>query len=298
MTVCVAAVCEERKAIVIPADKMIGMGFIEAEPDIEKIQRIHKDWWAMFSGDDISPVFDILSRASTRLAPTPGPLALDVVIEAVTRAFQETRLITAENLYLRSRGWTFQEFRTLGSKNLPESTYREIDFNIQDFTLPVTLLVAGFEKNGAACIFSVSNPGSADRHDVPGFHAIGSGNYGALHMMFIRELSHRTPLARAIYYTFEAKYHGELASGVGVKTDMYILRSGQEAKKLEEKSEDKLVKMCERLEPKQLGKKDLESLKGLPEVQIETPIVSVRSDTMTIATGTQEAAGTAITEAR
>ena len=165
------------------------------------------------------------------------------------------------------------EFKTNGNRSMPDSIYRDIDFSLQQYELPVTLLVAGFEIAGAGCMFSVTSPGVANRHDVPGFYAIGSGNYGALHMMFIRELGPKVPLAKAIYYTFEAKYHGELASGVGVKTDMYVLRAGQEARKVKEESEDRLVTICKQLEPKELTKKHLSILENLPEIQIETPIV-------------------------
>src|SRR2546425_11768440 len=60
MTVCVGAICENGKALVLAADKMIGMGFVEGEPDISKLRKLHKDWWVLFAGDDITPVFDII----------------------------------------------------------------------------------------------------------------------------------------------------------------------------------------------------------------------------------------------
>ncbi|MGD0840746.1 MAG: hypothetical protein ABSA32_06270 [Candidatus Acidiferrales bacterium] len=41
MTVCVAVLCDEGRAIVLASDKMVGKGYIEAEPDIAKLQMIH-----------------------------------------------------------------------------------------------------------------------------------------------------------------------------------------------------------------------------------------------------------------
>jgi hypothetical protein len=32
---------------------MIGIGFIESEPDINKLLQLNKSWWVLFAGDDI-----------------------------------------------------------------------------------------------------------------------------------------------------------------------------------------------------------------------------------------------------
>ena len=60
MTLCIAALCEDRKTLILVADRMVGTGFIEAELSIEKIKSIHPNWWAMVAATDITPVFDIL----------------------------------------------------------------------------------------------------------------------------------------------------------------------------------------------------------------------------------------------
>ena len=63
MTTCIAAVCDWGSAIVLIADKMIGMGYVESELEVTKMREIHKNWWMLFAGDDISPVFDIVDYA-------------------------------------------------------------------------------------------------------------------------------------------------------------------------------------------------------------------------------------------
>lgn len=52
MTFCVAMLCDKSKALILAADKMIGIGWIETEPDITKILDLHKNWKVMFAGDD------------------------------------------------------------------------------------------------------------------------------------------------------------------------------------------------------------------------------------------------------
>jgi hypothetical protein len=42
MTCCVAALCDQSKSIILVADKMVGMGMIEGEPDIRKVLFLQK----------------------------------------------------------------------------------------------------------------------------------------------------------------------------------------------------------------------------------------------------------------
>jgi hypothetical protein len=91
MTVCVATICDNGKSIILVADKMIGIGFIESEPDINKLLQLHKDWWVLFAGNDISPVFDVIAYArriikerQTKAAlPSDGSIPLQTVMDAV-----------------------------------------------------------------------------------------------------------------------------------------------------------------------------------------------------------------------
>jgi hypothetical protein len=60
MTTCVAAITDDGEALLLIADKMIGVGWVESELEITKMRELHKDWWVLFAGDDITPVFDIV----------------------------------------------------------------------------------------------------------------------------------------------------------------------------------------------------------------------------------------------
>jgi len=47
-------------------------------------------------------------------------------------------------------------------------------------------------------------------------------------MLYYRGLSPRTRVREAVYYSLEAKYFAEQASGVGASTDLFIARPGQD----------------------------------------------------------------------
>src|SRR5215472_2218978 len=53
---CVAMLCDKSRALILAADKMLGIGYIETEPEITKILDLHKNWKVLFAGDDITPV--------------------------------------------------------------------------------------------------------------------------------------------------------------------------------------------------------------------------------------------------
>jgi 20S proteasome alpha/beta subunit len=274
MTCCVAALCDDRKAIVLAADKMIGFGMIESEPSISKIFKIHKDWRVLIAGNDIAPAFDILDLAKRQLAGKNG-LTVDAATKSVYGSYIQKREELAEAQFLTPLGWTMKTFNSSESSSvIPDASRVALANRIQSFYLPVSLLVAGFDGEGHGHIFSLDdydNRGAPRRWDIPGYHSIGSGGQGATYMMAWREVSPKMPIREALYYVSEGKYFGEHASGVGTRTDLYVVRSGKRSIRILEKTVDeKLMKLCTQLEPRQIGKKGIKVLNSIHGSRIDT----------------------------
>ncbi|MGA3093685.1 MAG: hypothetical protein ABSD75_34315 [Terriglobales bacterium] len=269
MTTCVAAVCAEGNAIILVADKMIGVGYIESELEITKMRPLHKDWWMLFAGDDIGPVFDIVDLVKNKLKQD-SQVSIGDVQEAVRNAFAEKRLAMASTLYLTPIGWDIERFNNEGNQLLPN--FEEIQTKIDNYELSIELLIAGFD-NGKGCVFTLvgygKGRGLTDRFDIPGFAAIGSGSTVAVYMMYYRDLSAKTSIREAVYYALEAKYSGEQAGGVGASTDLFIATPGKELVQLndEETIEEKLIPICYALSPNLMRKRDREVLNSLPELK-------------------------------
>jgi len=253
---------------------MVGIGYITSEPDITKLLDLHKSWWVLFAGDPISSVFNIVEYAKKSLAKKKGvsadqPITLELAEEVIQEAFHRKRLENAEALYLKPIGWDIDSFNLHGNSRLPN--FGQIQQRLDDYTLPIELLVAGFSE-GKGHIFSLCGYGESrgipTRHDVPGFYAIGSGSMGAVYMMYYRDLSSKMTTREAAYYAFEAKYFGEQASDVGERTDMYVATANGKWILLEEENfvEGKLVPICKRLQPKWLGKKDRSVLNSVRQL--------------------------------
>ncbi len=150
MTCCVAAICDAGKTLVMIADRMIGIGIIQSEPDITKLRAVYKDCWVLFSGDDISPVFDIIDLAKehirTQQADLERRVPLALAMEAVQEGYQKKRMQEAESLYLRPIGWDLGTFNATGTA-LPD--FQEIKQRIESYAIPIDLIVAGFAEEEA-----------------------------------------------------------------------------------------------------------------------------------------------------
>ncbi|SRR6266851_5116389 len=277
MTVCVAALCDKGKGLVLASDKMIGIDTIESELDIEKTFQVHPHWRVMFAGNDISPIPELLRRTKARL-PEEEAVSLERIVNEVVASYREKRLSDAEARYLAPLSLTFSTFVNEGERYrgiFGRDNYVRLLTSIQEYELEISLLVAGFDEKGNARLFSIDSDegrGTPQYHDeIPGFHAIGSGGTAANHMMYYRALSAKLPARLVALLAYEAKYFGEGGPGVGTRTDLYIWTSGKEPERLDEIFiEDVLVeKFMRKLEPQEIKRRHLESLnqaKGFGDV--------------------------------
>ena len=277
MTVCVATICDNGKTIILVSDRMIGPGFIESEPNINKVIKLHDQWWLLFAGDDISPVFDIVDYAKGEIKKkhtkaqlaADSPASLQTVMDAVKESYERKRMEQAESLYLKPIGWDVASFN--GSAGGPNCLrdFGEIKARIADYVLNIELLVAGFSE-GTAYVFSLIGREGAivNRHDLPVFFSIGSGGTGAIFMMYYRDLSYKTIAREAIYYAMEAKLFGEQASGVGEDTDLYIATAdGKFISCGEQTTEIDLIKVWDKLRPRWIGKESRTILNSITELK-------------------------------
>jgi 20S proteasome alpha/beta subunit len=273
MTVCVAMLCDKSNALVLVADKMVGVGYIETEPDIKKLIELHKDWSVMFAGDDITPVSNVVDRVKAGLASEQS-LNVQDVISSMQASYEKERDDEADDLYLSPRKWTREQFRTEGKQLLPETLYADIEEKLARHELEIELLVAGFDKSGVGHIFCLDSKvkrGIPQRCDMLGFCAVGGGSVGATYMMYYRKCSPQMKIREALYYAIEAKYFGEYAGNVGMKTDAWILQYGKDAIPLDDETtiEKKFMEgLCEQLSPRELKqKRHIDVLNSLPELR-------------------------------
>jgi hypothetical protein len=88
-------------------------------------------------------------------------------------------------------------------------------------------------------------------------------------MMSVRGLSYEMKCREAPYYAFEAKWFSEQSPGVGIKTDVYVMRAGHDAIKLDLDTsiEKKLVEVCNQMNIRDLDKKHEGAIKILNGIE-------------------------------
>lgn len=223
VTVCVAvqAVFGE---IVTVTDRMltIGQGEFTAEGAANKSINLGKSWLALVAGRDVTSAPGLLRRIRRALEASPSE-TVDFVRSSLEEAYQAERRAVAAAEVLSPYGLTLEQFLENGQAQFGEAGAAVIRQRLEQRDLGCQLLVCGHDPHEPdperSChILSVNDPGVVADYDIPGYWAIGSGEYQALSALAHRHRFYRHLLPNAIYFACEAKFAAESALGVGRET--------------------------------------------------------------------------------
>lgn len=272
MTTCIAAICGNNSAIILCADKALGLGHVQNVIGV-KILSIHKSWRLMFAGGDTQPVFDIVDRTKELLRDRKG-IAIAApttqqVKEAVTEAWRAELNFRVEKKILgRREGWTLKRLFDEGKNHFLESDLNRMIDKIEREQFDLEIIVAGFDSSGSPAVMSASGHSDGILNRDIGYSAIGNGAPNALTFLSWRETKPSTPLRGALAQVIEAKYWGEFADGNSEETDVFIMRSGREDITLSEDSVENILfeKIAIANTPRLIKRAQLELLNDLPEL--------------------------------
>jgi hypothetical protein len=270
VTCCVACLCDRRKAIILATDTMVEFGgFTFSEADIGKALELPYGWWALLAGN-LSAAERIVERL--RISMGKGLLSLEDACKTLEECYQAERLAQAEALYLSPIGWTAKRFSKAGPKRMGEQAFYQLFAQMSAYQIPggAEIILAGFDDQGIGQLVTigVGDVPFAQIDNMPGFTAIGSGRVGSTWWLAFRDMSYQRPLREALCYAIEAKYHGELAPGVGCVTELRILRHGEEPITLSDDRIDSIIDaVVDRIGPHELKHPRLfEVLNSIPEL--------------------------------
>ena len=221
MTVCIAAVCGNKQAVVVASDRMITASYppVEFEHDVPKLEKVGNSCVALTVGDALAHV-DLFRTARQTLAGLDTP-TIQQIAEVLRTLYSTERLKVVEQRILGLRGWKLAEFYTELPKTVPPDIFMMVDHSIATYDYGVELLVAGVDTEGH--IHSVRNPGHTDCFDALGYNAIGSGALHALSTFIANNCCASMGVNQGVYLVFEAKRAAEVAPGVGKHMDMAII---------------------------------------------------------------------------
>ena len=156
MTVCIAAICEERKSLVLAADQMATMSHVVREQEgSHKILEISDKIYMLTAGDAIAAktvfteVFEQVDKIKT----------VEDAVELAKQAYINVHLTRAQSLVLVPRGLNFDNYNA-SQRNLDPNIVSLIDQSLAQFRLDVLLIIAGINPDGEAKVYEVDPPGN------------------------------------------------------------------------------------------------------------------------------------------
>jgi 20S proteasome alpha/beta subunit len=230
MTVCIGAICEQGKAVVVAADKMVTFGApmnLQSEPpDLKKIIALTDRVLLLFSGGT-GDGEEIVNGTLPKIAAAPKqPVAQ--IAGAVKESYVTHKQRRAEeNILIPLLGATFTQFQTLVAQSAASQLLQQVLGLISQHNLQTDVLVAGVDDSGAS-VFAITHPGQLFPVATTGFAAIGSGGLHAGIRMSLGQHTKSASLTDTIYNVYEAKRAAEVAPGVGKNfTDLALIHDGR-----------------------------------------------------------------------
>ena len=231
MTVCIAAICDGGKSIVMAMDRMISTGYVSADVALKGV-KVHRFWLGMYAGNNITRIDSIIDSVAVSLQsrdapPTPGVAQVEDIFTASVQ--HETRSEAVAKI-LGVYGHTMETFLTKGREQFGDTVFADMKREIDDVTVDCQFLVAGFSPRTQpvdmeARLFAVIPPGTADSYTPVGFWSIGSGAHSALSSLMFHGHQASTPHGLGLYHVCEAKFMAESAMGVGKTTVVAVFKN-------------------------------------------------------------------------
>ena len=220
MTICIAELCEEKKKIVVAADRMVTVGtFIEFEHDVIKFVELSNNCVIMTAGS-ATIQNDIIECAKVEIDQSSKPI-FNQIVEKVKGEYMNFRRNRAEELHLKPKGLNFTTFYQNQSVLQPELVYRIVDL-IDKTNLGVEFITCGFDDKGGHIQY-ITDPGISESFDSVGFCAIGTGNVNAVSVFTAYNYAPSFSLSKSLYLVYSAKKEAERSPGVGNETDIAII---------------------------------------------------------------------------
>lgn len=270
MTVCIGAICDDGKAIVVAADRMMTYGppmSLQVEMAVKKIVPVSDSCVILFSGA-VPDGEEVINR--TKIKMTGHHLTVSEIANFAAASYQEVKNARVESTILKPMlGVGFPGFATIIGQSASSQILQQIVGMVMQHNLQLELLVAGVD-DAQAHLFAVVNPGHSLGFDTVGCSAIGSGGLHANVRLALGKQGAAVSTAETIYNVYEAKAAAESAPGVGKLTDIAIVTKGK-VKFLDENALTELSGL-RHVAPK-LGKDTIAKLTKLCKDQADEPSV-------------------------
>lgn len=225
MTVCVAAICEDRY-VVGASDRLLTTGDIQFAPPQTKVFQLTDSVAAMIAGDTVL-CHELLMVVWNTIRDKPSEaVTVRECAEAFLEGYQQAFLRQASRTILAPLGLDHDGFLAR-QKEMEPNLVNQIAGELWRFEISpegAQAIFAGVDAAGPH-LYKVDRS-CLDCYDSVGFAAIGTGDrHAQSQLMFAQHMS-KMPLARTLLQVYWAKKRAEVAPGVGEQTDMFVVGPG------------------------------------------------------------------------
>jgi len=222
LTICIAAICDNSKAIVAASDRMMTANYpaIEFEHNTPKIDKISENCVALTAGNALAHI-ELIRTTQSIIKKIKKPPIADIK-EKIKDAYAKQRTKRATEFFLKPRGIDSTNEFWQNSRTLPLDIVGMIDKQMTTLKLGLELIITGVDDE--AHIYGIRNPGLSECYDTLGYYAIGSGETHVLSFLILNEYTPDLNIEEAKKLVFEAKKLAQVAPGVGKNTDMVIIK--------------------------------------------------------------------------
>ena len=231
MTQLIAALCNNGNELVVISDRMVSSEDDSLTFEHEtKIDRLSDCVCAMSAGTIHEPeiVNDTCKEISDRNT-------IQQVAEILAQNYRKARRKHIEIVILSKYGLSsFDDFYDK-QKLMQESTSKHIIDQLSDYDdFDLDLLVAGIDMDSGGHIYRIIDPGIPRSYDTLGFCCVGSGEDHADTVFAIYHYRKSLSKEKVLQIAHMAKKRAEMAGGVGISTDAWIIGNLGIARVMEE----------------------------------------------------------------
>ena len=229
MTVGIGAICEDGKAAVVAADKMVTFGapmsLTTEPPSLKKIIQLTDKTLLVFSGSTAEGE-EIVTGAIPKISVDPKQPVSNIAGAVRDSYAKHRQKRVEENILKPLLGADFPQFQSMLTQTQTSQLLQQVLSLVSQHNLQTELLVAGMDDSGAH-LFTIIHPGQLFPLATMGFGAIGSGGVHAGVRMSLGQHTKSASLTETLYSVYEAKRASEVAPGVGKLTDLALIQDGK-----------------------------------------------------------------------
>lgn len=225
MTVCVAALAENGKKIVLGADNMLTIGigtsikYQKEDKDHKKIIKLNNNTYALFAGA-LHVMAPLLVYAKENIKDNNSP---NKAAEKLREGLKQFALTKIEEEILEKVGFNWDIFKNK-QQTLNSDIVKDLYNKINNFNLDVEIIIAGFDTQSQHSYLGVlSGNGFLVDHTLDGFLTSGSGGDLAKFSLIFSNFAQSLSVEKVKELVEKALNDAKKSPGVGDLGDLTII---------------------------------------------------------------------------